>query len=390
MTASGHSGVPFLDLTAQSAEIRDEVLPAWELTLDSVGFIGGPEVDAFEREYAEYIGVQHVIGVGNGTDAIELSLRALGVGAGDEVVLPANTFVATAEAVWRTGARPVLVDVDPVQLLIDPARVEAAITERTAAIIPVHLYGQVAPVEAIEALPDVIARGIPIVEDAAQSQGAHSLRGRAGALGRVAATSFYPGKNLGAAGDGGAVLTDDPELASVVRTLGAHGSTTKYVHVRPGLNSRLDAVQAIVLRAKLERLEEWNAARRAAADTYAELLAPLADAGLIELPRSRAGNTDVWHLYVVQADDRDRVVAELNAAGVGAAIHYPTPVHLTEAFSYLGYGRGTFPVAEAAASRILSLPMFPHLTRAQQERVAEALAVAVRAPVPLGLVGEAG
>lgn len=389
MSAAEHSGVPFLDLKAQSAEIRDEVLAGWEAALDSAGFIGGAQVNAFEREYAEYIGVEHVIGVGNGTDAIELALRALGVVAGDEVIMPANTFVATAEAVWRVGARPVLVDVDPVHLLIDPGKIEAAITDRTAAIIPVHLYGQVAPVEAIESLPSVVARGIPIVEDAAQSQGAYSLRGRAGALGRIAATSFYPGKNLGAAGDGGAVLTDDPALASVVRNLAAHGSTVKYVHDRPGVNSRLDAVQAIVLRAKLARLEDWNIARRAAAAAYAELLTPLADAGLLTLPSSRAGNTDVWHLYVVQADERDRVVAELNAAGVGAAIHYPTPVHLTEAFSYLGCAAGAFPVAEAAAGRILSLPMFPHLAREQQERVAEALGVALRQGAISALLEEA-
>lgn len=386
MSAQDGGGVPFLDLRAQSAEIREEVLAGWTAALDSAGFIGGPQVDAFEREYAEYIGVEHVIGVGNGTDAIELALRALGVGAGDEVILPANTFVATAEAVWRIGARPVLVDVDPMHLLIDPARIEAAITGRTAAIIPVHLYGQVAPVEAIEALPTVAARGIPIVEDAAQSQGASSLRGRAGALGRIAATSFYPGKNLGAGGDGGAVLTNDTELASVVRNLAAHGSTVKYVHDRPGFNSRLDAVQAVVLRAKLARLDGWNAARRAAADSYAELLAPLAAAGLVELPSSRAGSIDVWHLYVVQVADRDRVVAELGAAGIGVAIHYPTPVHTTEAFAYLGYPVGSFPVSEAAADRILSLPMFPHLTREQQGRVADVLAAALR---PAGEAAEA-
>jgi dTDP-4-amino-4,6-dideoxygalactose transaminase len=390
MSSTDGTDVPFLDLKAQSAEVRDRVIAGWQTALETGDFIGGAQVDAFEREYADYIGVENVIGVGNGTDAIELALRALGVAAGDEIILPANTFVATAEAVWRVGARPVLVDVDPVNLLIDPAGVGAAITEKTAGIIPVHLYGQVAPVEAIEALPEVISRGIPIIEDAAQSQGARSPRGRAGALGRIAATSFYPGKNLGAAGDGGAVLTDDRELASVVRNLAAHGSSTKYVHDRPGFNSRLDAVQAIVLRAKLARLEGWNARRRAAAAGYAELLAPLAETGVITLPNPRAGNTDVWHLYVVQVSDRDRVVAELNAAGIGAAVHYPTPVHLTTAFSYLGYPAGSFPVSEGAAQRILSLPMFPHLTREQQEHVVEALEVALTDAETLELVGEAG
>ncbi|AYG03190.1 DegT/DnrJ/EryC1/StrS family aminotransferase [Gryllotalpicola protaetiae] len=385
MSTPTAAGVPFLDLRAQSAEIRDEVLAGWTAVLDSAGFIGGPQVEAFEREYAEYIGVEHCIGVGNGTDAIELALRALGVGSGDEVIIPANTFVATAEAVWRTGARPVLVDVDAAHLLIDPAKVEAAITEKTAAIIPVHLYGQVAPVEAIEVIPAVVSRAIPIVEDAAQSQGAHSLRGRAGAMGRIAATSFYPGKNLGAAGDAGAVLTNDSELASIVRNLAAHGSSKKYVHDRPGFNSRLDAMQAVVLRAKLKRLEDWNIARRAIAANYGRLLAPLADSRVLTLPSSRAGSTDVWHLYVVQADDRDRVLADLNAAGIGAAIHYPTPVHLTGAFAHLGYGAGSFPVVEAAADSILSLPMFPHLSEVSLGRVVDALAVVLERATEAGV-----
>jgi dTDP-4-amino-4,6-dideoxygalactose transaminase len=381
MTETNGNGVPFLDLKSQSAEVRDQVLAGWEAALDSAGFIGGPQVSAFEREYADYIGVEHCVGVGNGTDAIELALRALEVSAGDEVILPANTFVATAEAVWRIGARPVLVDVDPHHLLIDPRAVAAAITVRTAAIVPVHLYGQTAPVEQLEAIPAVRARPIPIIEDAAQSQGARSVRGRAGALGRIAATSFYPGKNLGAAGDAGAVLTNDSALASVVRSLSAHGSSIKYVHDRPGINSRLDAVQAVVLRAKLVRLELWNDARRAAAERYGELLAPLAQEGTIVLPESRYGNVDVWHLYVVQLEDRNRVASELEAEGIATGIHYPTPVHLTDAFSHLGYRAGDFPVAEAAADRILSLPMFPHLTAEQQERVAHAVFRATRLPL---------
>jgi dTDP-4-amino-4,6-dideoxygalactose transaminase len=372
--------VPFLDLKLQSAEIRQEVLAAWADVLDSAGFIGGPHVAAFEADFASYIGVDHCVGVGNGTDAIELALRALGVGPGDEAILPANTFVATAEAVWRVGARPVLVDVDPDQLLIDVAAVEQAITEKTAVIIPVHLYGQVAPVERIVALPQVRARNIPVLEDAAQSQGAQSQAGRAGALGRIAATSFYPGKNLGAAGDAGAVLTDDRELADAVRTIAAHGSAVKYVHERPGFNSRLDAVQAVVLRAKLARLEGWNQLRRDAASRYAELLSEPAERGAVTLPSSRRGNLDVWHLYVIQVEDRDRVVAELNGRGIGAAIHYPTPVHLTEAFAYLGYRAGDFPVTESAATRILSLPMFPQLTPDEQAVVAATLTSALAVP----------
>ncbi len=365
--------VPFLDLASQQAEIADEVLPVWRRQFESASFIGGPEVDAFEREFAEYIGVRHVVGVSNGTDALELAYRAVGVQPGDEIIMPANTFIATAEAASRLGAVPVFVDVDDEHLLIDPAAIEAAITPRTRVIAPVHLFGQTAPMERI--VPIAERHGLVVVEDAAQSQGASGPAGRAGSIGRVAATSFYPGKNLGAAGDAGAVMTDDPEIAHVVRNLGGHGSSTKYVHDRVGMNARLDAVQATVLRAKLRRLDGWNASRRAAADRYAELLGGIVG---VRLPVSRVGNEDVWHLYVIRVDERDRVLAELGEAGIGAAIHYPTPVHLTEAYGSLGYRRGQLPVAEAAADRILSLPMFPHLTATQQERVADALQPALR------------
>ncbi len=364
--------VPFLDLAAQSAEVADEVLPAWQRLFESAGFIGGSEVEAFEREYAEYIGVEHVIGVSNGTDALELAYRAVGVGPGDEVIMPANTFIATAEAVSRIGAVQVFVDVDDEHLLIDPDAVEAAITDRTRVIAPVHLFGQTAPVERI--LPVADKHGLVVVEDAAQSHGASSSAGRAGALARVAATSFYPGKNLGAAGDAGAVMTDDADIAAFIRNVAAHGSSVKYLHDRVGMNARLDAIQAPVLRAKLVRLEGWNIARRAAADRYALLLA---DIDGVRLPSVRPGNTDVWHLYVVRVDERERVMAELGAAGIGSGIHYPTPVHLTAAYAGLGYQRGQFPVAEAAADRILSLPMFPHLGADQQERVTSALRSAV-------------
>jgi dTDP-4-amino-4,6-dideoxygalactose transaminase len=367
------SKVPFLDIASQQAEIMDEVLPVWQAQFAGAAFIGGPEVAAFEQEYAQYIGVEHVIGVSNGTDALELSFRAVGVGPGDEVIMPANTFVATAEAASRIGATPVFVDVDPQYLLIDPDAIEAAITDRTRAIAPVHLYGQTAPMK--EVLSVAASAGIPVVEDAAQSQGASSPAGRAGALGTVAATSFYPGKNLGAAGDGGAVLTNDSDIAAVVRNLAAHGSSVKYVHDRIGMNARLDAVQAPVLRAKLRRLDAWNAARRAAAEQYARLLA---DEHRVTTPISYPGNDDVWHLYVIQVDDRDRVMAQMLEQGIGVALHYPTPVHLTDAYAGLGYQRGQFPVAEAAASHILSLPMFPHLTIEQQQGVVQELRCALR------------
>lgn len=363
--------VPFVDLAAQQAEVAADVLPVWRRLLESASFIGGPEVDAFEREYAEYIGVQHVVGVSNGTDALELALRAVGVGRGDEVIIPANTFIATAEAASRIGAVPVPVDVDDEFLLIDPDAIEAAITPRTAAIVPVHLFGQTAPIELIA--PIAARHGMVIVEDAAQSQGAAGSAGRAGALGRVAATSFYPGKNLGAAGDAGAVMTDDRGIAATIRNLAAHGSSVKYVHDRIGMNARLDAVQAAVLRAKLRRLDGWNTARREAARRYERLLVGLDG---IRLPATRPGNADVWHLYVVRMDERDRVASELTAQGIGVGVHYPTPLHLTDAYAALGHRRGQFPVAEAAADRILSLPMHPHLTGPQQESVARALQLA--------------
>lgn len=372
MTSTMTAAVPFLDLAAQQAEIADEVLPVWREQLLSAAFVGGDEVAAFESEYADYIGVRHVIGVSNGTDALELAYRAVGIAPGDEILMPANTFIATAEAASRMGAVPVFVDVDDEHLLMDLAAVEAAITRRTRAIVPVHLFGQTAPVAELRRIAE--RHGLVVVEDAAQAQGAAGPAGRAGALGHVAATSFYPGKNLGAAGDAGAVLTDSDEVAAIVRNLGAHGSTVKYVHDRVGMNARLDAVQATVLRAKLRRLEAWNAARRAAAARYAELLRGMRG---VRVPSVRAGNTDVWHLYVVRVAERDRVLVRLAAAGIGAGIHYPTPVPFTAAYGGRDARRGQFPVAEAAAGRILSLPMFPHLTAAQQERVAEVLDAAL-------------
>ncbi|TIC79536.1 DegT/DnrJ/EryC1/StrS family aminotransferase [Nocardioides sp. GY 10113] len=359
--------VPFVDLVAQQAEIADEVRAGIDEVLATAAFIGGPAVGAFEQEYADFCGVLHCVGVANGTDAVELALRAVGVTPGGEVIIPANTFIATAEAVSRIGAVPVLVDVDEESLLMDPTRVDKAVTGRTQAIVPVHLYGQAAPVEAV--LDVAAAHDLPVVEDAAQSQGARRFGKACGSLGTVAATSFYPGKNLGAAGDAGAVTTDDADIADRVRLLGAHGSRQKYVHETIGMNSRLDTVQAVVLRAKLKRLEAWNEKRRQAAARYAELLADLD----LRVPTTRDGNLDVWHLYVTRVDDRDRVLAALQDAGVGVGLHYPEPVHLTPAYAHLGLGEGAFPVAERAARQILSLPMHPHLTEEQQQHVVETL-----------------
>lgn len=367
--------VPLVDLGAQQTEIDAEVRSGLDEVFARTAFVGGPDVGAFESEYADLVGVAHCVGVANGTDAVEIALRAVGVQPGGEVILPANTFIATAEAVSRIGATPVLVDVDPMYLLIEPGGVAAAVTPRTQAIVPVHLYGQVARIEAL--LPIAEDAGIPIVEDAAQSQGASRGGRRAGSFGAAAATSFYPGKNLGAAGDAGAVTTNDADVARRARLLGAHGSAQKYIHEVVGFNSRLDTVQAVVLRSKLRRLETWNGRRRLAAERYAELLSGVPG---VVLPAEMPTNRHVWHLYVVQVDERDRVLAELNAQGVGAGIHYPFPLHLTEAYSHLGLGSGAFPVAEAAAARILSLPIYPHVTAEQQAHVCSALRTALGSP----------
>jgi dTDP-4-amino-4,6-dideoxygalactose transaminase len=367
------SQIPLVDLAAQHAAVAEEVSAGWQQVLARTAFIGGPQVAAFEREFAAFTEMRNCVGVGNGTDAIEIALRALGVEPGDECILPANTFVATAEAVWRAGATPVLVDcVSDGTFLIDTAAIEAVVTERTRAIIPVHLFGQSAAVEEIRPLADRI--GAVIIEDAAQAQGARRNGTSVGGLGDAAATSFYPGKNLGAYGDAGAVLTQSDDLATRMRVIRDHGSPRKYEHEVPGVNSRLDSLQAVVLSAKLRRLEGWNAARRAAAARYDELLSGLADVGL---PRTLMGNEHVWHLYVVRVPDRDRVLKELHAAEIGAGIHYPVPVHLTPAFAYLGYTGGAFPNAEQAAGQILSLPLFAEITAEQQERVTSALSAAL-------------
>jgi len=362
--------IPLVDLQAAHAEVAEEVELGFKRIISATAFIGGEEVAAFEREFAAFVGVPHCVGVANGTDALELALRAAGVVAGDEVVLPANTFIATAEAVARVGARPVLVDMDPASYLVDVDAALAAVTPATRAVVPVHLYGQLAEVER---LTDGLAgTGVTVVEDAAQCQGA-TRHGRGAGSWGIAATSFYPGKNLGAYGDAGAVVSTDAALATTVRTLANHGGLAKYVHDLVGCNSRLDALQAVVLRAKLVRLAAGNAARRAAAARYDELLADLDVVRSVTLP----GNAHVWHLYVVQVPDRDRVVARLNEAGIGAGIHYPTPLHLTPAFAHLGYRAGAFPHAEAAAGRILSLPLHPHITAVQQEEVVAALSAAL-------------
>jgi dTDP-4-amino-4,6-dideoxygalactose transaminase len=358
--------VPMLDLGWQHRQVAAEVAEGFERVLADTSYILGPQVEAFEAEYARFMGVDHVVGVGNGTDAVELALRAAGVGPGDDVVIPANTFVATAEAVLRAGARVVLADCDD-SFLIDPADVASRLTPRVRAVIAVHLYGQMADVDAIRA---VAGPGVVVVEDAAQSQGATNRGRRSGAVGDVAGTSFYPGKNLGAYGDGGAVSTSDAAIAGALRALRNHGGVHRYEHLVVGTNSRLDSLQAVVLSAKLRRLDAWNAERRRLADRYTRLLSGVPG---LATPTTAAGNEHVFHQYVVRVNERDRVVEALVAAGVGAGIHYPRPVHLLPAFAFLGDPVGAFPVAEALADEILSLPIFPGLDEDQQDHVIEVL-----------------
>ena len=362
------AGIPLVDLRAQHRQVADDVARGFARVLDSGCFILGPEVEAFEASFARFSDVRHCVGVANGTDALEIALRAAGIGQGDEVIVPVNSFIATALAVARAGAVPVLVDCDPDHLLIDVAQARRKIGPRTRAVVPVHLYGQMAPMEELALL------GLVLVEDAAQAQGA-TRRGRGpAAVAVAAATSFYPGKNLGAYGDAGALLTNDEAVARRARALRNYGSEAKYVHPETGFNSRLDPLQAVVLSAKLAHLARWNAERRDAARRYDALLAGVPG---VVLPATLPGNEAVWHLYVVQVPRRDDVLAKLRAAGIEAGVHYPTPIHLQGAFRALGHRPGDFPVAEAAAARVLSLPIYPGITPAQQERVADALRTAI-------------
>jgi len=356
--------VPFLDITAMNEEVRSELDRVWSESVRTSGFIGGRAVEEFEAAWAAYCDTSHAVGVANGTDAIELTLSALGVRPGDEVIVPANTFVATVSAVMRTGAQPVFVDVDPATMLMTAESVGGAVTARTAAVIAVHLYGQPADMRSLRAVAD--KAGIALIEDAAQAHGARWEGRRIGSLGDAACFSFYPGKNLGALGDGGAVVTDDTALADRIRQLANHGrGVDRYSHEVVGRNSRLDAIQAAFLHVKLDRLDAWNDARRVAASRYDELLAPY-----VELTDQRTEAESVYHLYVIRTDDRDTLQAALESAGIACGLHYPIPVHLQQ--PYLDPSRPPLAVAEDAARRLLSLPMFPHITERQVERVADA------------------
>lgn len=359
--------VPFLDLGAGYRELRDEIDEAVSRVLASGWYVGGPEVAEFEDGYAAYCGAAHCVGVANGLDALHLALRGLGIGAGDEVVLASNSYIATVLAVSTVGATPVFVEPDPHTHNLDPGKVEAALTGRTRALLPTHLYGQPADLRPLLA----IARehGLFLIEDAAQAHGSRYGGRPVGSHGDAVCWSFYPSKNLGALGDGGAVTTDDPELASRIRALGNYGSSVRYVNEVQGVNSRLDPVQAAVLSVKLKRLAEWNERRSRIAARYAEGLAGLP----LELPQVLPGADPVWHLYVVQHAERDRFQAALAERGVQTLIHYPIPPHLQQAYAGLGLPHGSLPVAERLANRVLSLPIGPHMSEDQVEAVIAAV-----------------
>ena len=348
--------VPFVDLSAQYQAIKEEVDSAIAGVLKSTAFITGPDLRKFEEEFAEYCGVKYAVGVDSGTSALELILRAYGIGAGDEVIIPANTFIATALAVSFTRATPVLVDANPTTYNIDVEKIEAAITPKTRALLPVHLYGQPADMDAI--LEIGRRHSLLVFEDACQAHGARYKGKRCGALGEAAAFSFYPAKNLGCYGDGGAITTNDPQIADKLHKLREYGQTEKYIHAEIGYNHRLDTLQAAVLRVKLKYLDVWNQARREHAALYSQLLA---DSG-IGIPVVPDYAEPVWHLYVVQVQGRDQLRQKLTEKGVYTGIHYPIPIHLQEAYRSLGYQKGDFPVTEQTAEHILSLPMYPELT----------------------------
>jgi dTDP-4-amino-4,6-dideoxygalactose transaminase len=369
--------VPFQDLPLQTAQLRAELDPAIDAVLKHCGFIHGPECAAFEQAFAGFVGTRHAVGVGSGTDALQFMCRALKLGRNDEVITVANSFIASVEAVSYAGAKPVLVDCRLEDYLIDPDAIAAAITPRTKALLPVHLFGQAANMEPIAALAK--KHGLHLLEDAAQAHGATLKDGRAcGTIGVAAGFSFYPGKNLGAFGDGGAVTTNDDALAHQLRLLRNWGSVVKYHHEIAGYNSRLDSLQAAILSVKLKYLAGWNDARRKVAGWYRENLGDCAELVLpAEMPWC---GKHVYHLFVVRLPDHDRdaVAGNLNAAGIQTGVHYPVPIHLQKAYADLGYRAGTFPQAEAAARSILSLPMFPEMTRAQCDHTCETLRAALR------------
>ncbi|MBT2680362.1 DegT/DnrJ/EryC1/StrS family aminotransferase [Bacillus sp. ISL-35] len=359
--------IPFLDLKAQYKSIEIEVKNAVGKIFEDCAFVGGKEVETFEKNFADYCHASYCIGVGNGTDALWLTLKAMGIGHGDEVIVPANTFIASAEAITAVGARPVFVDHDTETYTINTEELPSRITGKTKAIIAVHLYGQPADMDPI--LEIAARHGLKVIEDAAQAHGAEYKGRRVGSIGDAACFSFYPGKNLGAYGDGGAVVTNNQELAGRVRLLSQHGSKVKYIHEIAGYNSRLDGIQAAILNVKMNYIEQWTEARRKNASLYREMLK---DTKII-LPVEKEDVRHVYHLFVIRIKDREAVQKKLLDRGIQTGIHYPAPIHLTEAYRDLGISQGTYPLSEEYASSLLSLPMYAELTKDQIREICDAL-----------------
>ena len=359
--------VPFLDFVGPYEELKPQLDEAYFRFMKSAWYILGKEVEAFEQEYAAYCNSKYCIGVANGLEALHLILRGYGIGKGDEVIVPSNTYIATWLAVSYADATPVPVEPDPETFNLNPERIEKAVTARTKAIMPVHLYGQPADMDPIMAITE--KHGLKVIEDNAQAQGALYKGRRTGSLGHAAGHSYYPGKNLGALGDAGAVTTDDAVLADRVRTLRNYGSKKKYYNDFKGYNSRLDELQAAFLRVKLHKLDEWNQRRRKIAELY---LSEMPN-GQLTLPKTPAWANPVWHLFVVRHPKRDQFQKALTDAGIGTLIHYPVPPHLSGAYTDAGFKRGAFPIAEASADSVLSLPMGPHLTLEQARKVVDAV-----------------
>jgi dTDP-4-amino-4,6-dideoxygalactose transaminase len=366
MNTAAAAPIPFVDLKAQYQVIRGEIDRAIAETVEQTAFIMGRRVEELENDFARFCGARYAIGCSSGTSALHLALTSAGIGAGDEVITVSHTFIATAEAVIHTGATPVLVDIDPETYCIDVEQIEAAITPRTKAILPVHIYGQLADMDPIMDLAQ--RHGLMVIEDAAQAHGAEHENRRAGSMGTLGCFSFYPGKNLGAYGDAGMVITSDEEQAERIRLLVNHGRETKYTHKLIGFNYRLDGIQAAVLGIKLKHLEGWNESRRRLAHRYNDLLSDVD----VVTPVEKRGH--VYHLYVIQYEDRDGLGEALKADGIATGIHYPVPLHQQPCLDHLpGAKEGRFPVTEALTQRIISLPMFPEMTEAQQNRVVESI-----------------
>ncbi|MEK7234397.1 MAG: DegT/DnrJ/EryC1/StrS family aminotransferase [Elusimicrobiota bacterium] len=374
MTNIPDTRVPYLDLKAQYSAIRPEIDKVVSKVIVDSAFIGGPFLKAFEEEFCQYCGTAMAVGVSNGTDAVRLALLACGVGPGDEVITVPNTFIATSEAITMTGAKVKFVDIDPQSRNMDVRLLEAALTPKTKALLPVHLYGRPADMNPI--LEIAKAKGLRVVSDGAQAHGARYRDRGIGQYGDATTFSFYPGKNLGAYGDAGAVITDDAEIARKIRMLRDHGRTKKYEHEIEGFNCRMDGIQAAVLSVKLRYLDGWTELRQKHAARYCSLLRDIPE---IQLPLEDSDTSSVHHIFAIEVDRRDEVQAQLQAGGIETGIHYPIPLHLQPAYSHLKLGRRSFPVAEAMAQRALSLPMFPELTNAQIDRVAEAVRSSVRA-----------